>query len=289
MPWVRVKHILFPGNKGVFHVEQRKMDYHLHTFHSFDGRQSMDDLCRTMLDKGVQEICLTEHIEPGHTGEGVDVPPIWDVMLSEMAECRIKYPQLSIRAGVEIGDNPLCREQTKLYLKDLPLDFHLLSLHLVNGVDCYDIDKYFTGKTRQQAYREYVEAKVESVLDWQDFDSVAHIGYVAKYSAFTGPERALVYEDAPDAFDTLLKYMISNDKCLEINTSGYGSTGDTLAHSSIVRRYIDLGGECFTFGSDSHDVERDYADIERAKDAVRAMGGKYQASFCKRKKTLYRI
>ena len=99
----------------------------------------------------------------------------------------------------------------------------------------------------------------------------------------------VVYEDAPDAFDTLLKYIIEQDKCLEINTSGYATTGDTLAHSTIVKRYIELGGEQFTFGSDSHNVDRNYADIERAKDAVRAMGGKYQASFCQRKKTLFRI
>lgn len=270
-------------------MEQRKMDYHLHTLHSMDGKQTMDELCQSMLERGVQEICLTEHIEPGHPGAGVDVPPIWDVWLREVAECRVKYPLLTIRTGVEIGDNPVCRDQTKAYLDELPLDFRLLSLHLVNGVDPYDIDKYFASKTRQQAYREYVEAKVESVTDWVDFDSVAHIGYAAKYSAYTGPERALVYQDAPDAFDTLLKYVIENDKCIEVNTSGYATTGDTLAHSSILKRYIQLGGEQFTFGSDSHNVDRNYQDIERAKDMVRAMGGKYQASFCQRKKTLFRI
>ena len=118
---------------------------------------------------------------------------------------------------------------------------------------------------------------------------MAHIGYVAKYSAYTGPERQLVYADAPDAFDTLLKYVIEHDKCIEINTSGYGTTGYTLPHTSIIKRYIELGGETFTFGSDSHNTDRNYADIERAKDAVRAMGGKYQASYCQRKKTLYRI
>ena len=54
-------------------MEQRKMDYHLHTLHSMDGRQSMDELCQTMIERGVQEICLTEHIEPGHPEEGADI------------------------------------------------------------------------------------------------------------------------------------------------------------------------------------------------------------------------
>ncbi len=270
-------------------MEQRRMDYHLHTTHSMDGRQDMDTLCRTMVAQGVQEICLTEHIEPGHPDQSLDIPPVWPDYLAEVARMRDKYPMLTIRAGVEIGDNPLLRAQIKQELAALPLDFHLLSLHLVNGVDCYEGADYFGGKTRAQAYREYAEAKAESILDWTDFDSVAHIGYVAKFSAYTGPERALVYADAPDMFDAILRHIINLDKCLEVNTSGFATTGDTFAHSSIIRRYIELGGETFTFGSDSHDATRNYADIERAKEMVRALGGKYQASFHRREMTRYRI
>ena len=129
----------------MFHVKQRRMDYHLHTFHSMDGRQSMDDLCRTMVERGVEEICLTEHIEPGHPDENADIPPNWPVYKEEIRQMREKYPMLTIRAGVEIGDNPLCRDQIKADLTTLGLDFHLLSLHLVNGVDPYYSDKYFGG------------------------------------------------------------------------------------------------------------------------------------------------
>lgn len=273
----------------MFHVKQRRMDYHLHTLHSMDGRQTVQELCASMAEKGVEEICLTEHIEPGHPSPELDIPPIWDVYFSEINQARQLFPQLTIRAGVEIGDNYLLRDQIKADLDALPLDFRLLSLHLVNGVDCYDTEDYFGGKTRAQAYREYAEAKAESILSWTDFDSVAHIGYAAKFSAYTGPERALVYADAPDVFDAILRHIIGLGKCLEVNTSGYASTGDTFAHSSIIRRYIELGGENFTFGSDSHDPERNYADIERAKDMVRSLGGKYQASFDQRRMTLWRI
>ena len=270
-------------------MKQRRMDYHLHTFHSMDGRQSVDDLCRRMAELGVEEICLTEHIEPGHPDPNADIPPNWPVYMEEIRQAREKYPALTIRAGVEIGDNTPIRDRIKANMDALPLDFRLLSLHLVNGIDPYYRQQYFAGKTRAQAYREYAEAKAESILAWRDFDSVAHIGYAAKFSAFTGPEQALVYADAPDVFDAILKHIISLGKCLEVNTSGFASTGDTFAHSSIIRRYIELGGENFTFGSDSHAVDRDYDGIERAKDMVRAMGGKYQASFDQRRMTLWRI
>lgn len=270
-------------------MEQRKMDYHLHTVHSMDGRQTMDELCQTMAAKGVQEICLTEHIEPGHPDEGIDVPPIWDIWWREIETMRARYPSLEIRAGVEIGDNPALRTDILAMLDAQPFDFRLLSLHLVHGVDCYNKPAYFGGKTRAQAYREYAEAKAESICAWTDFDSIAHIGYVAKFSAFTGEEQPLRYQDAPDAFDAILRHVIDLDKCLEINTSTYGVMGAPLPDVSIIRRYIELGGECFTFGSDSHDTARDYADVERAKDLIRSLGGKYQAGFQQRKKFLYRI
>lgn len=270
-------------------MEQHRMDYHLHSTHSFDGVQSLNELCAQMTQLGVAEICLTEHIEPGHPDPTCDIPPMWDVWMNELRQMRGMYPQLTIRAGVEIGDNPAYREQTRKLLDSLELDYHLLSLHLVNGVDCYEAEQYYTGKTRAQAYREYAEAKAESVCAWTDFDAVAHIGYVSRYSPWTGEEKTLKYEDAPDAFDAILCHIVKHGKCLEINASTWDQMGGPLPHTSIIRRYLDLGGELFTFGSDAHRTEQDYRCIEDAKELVRSLGGKYQAAFCKRRQTIYLI
>jgi len=263
-------------------MNQRRMDYHLHTLHSFDGNQSVDELCRTMVRLGVEEICLTEHIEPGHPDPECDVPPIWDLYLNDIAYARRAFPTLTIRAGVEIGDNAPYREQIRKDLAALDLDYHLLSLHLVNGIDPYDAAHYFAGKTREQAYREYAEAKAESILAWDDFDSVAHIGYASRYGDYEN--KALLYEDAPDAFDAIFRHIIDLGKCLEVNTNGRKETGFDLPHPSLIKRYIELGGEDFTFGSDAHKTERCYDMIEDAKELVRSLGGKYQCSFDRREK-----
>ena len=224
----------------MFHVEHRRMDYHLHTNHSMDGRQTMPELCETMLARGVQEIALTEHIEPGHPEEEMDVPPVWADWFAEIARCRAAYPALVIRSGIEIGDNPLCRAETKALLDTLPLDFRLLSLHLVNGVDCYDSEKYFAGKTRAQAYREYAEAKAESILDWEDFDSVAHIGYVAKFSIYTGKERALVYVYRQEALAALLAQA---DVQAFLRAMSYGDTSPDGALAFLRQRLAE--SPCF--------------------------------------------
>lgn len=275
--------------RGLFHVEQRRMDYHVHTAHSYDGEQTIGEMCERMISLGVQEICLTEHYEPGHPDPECCVQPIWDVWLDEIRQMRQRFPQLTIRTGVEIGDNPACREEAMRMVDGLAVDYRLLSLHLVNGVDCYERDIYYAGKTRAMAYREYAEAKAESILAWHNFDSVAHIGYVSRYSPWTGAEKPLQYEDAPDAFDAIFKHIISLDKCLEINTSSFALLGGTMPSESIIRRYIELGGEVFTFGSDAHRTSEDYRDIERAKELVRSLGGKYQASFANRRRTCWKI
>lgn len=268
-------------------MEQRRMDYHLHTLHSFDGEQTMEELCQRMTELGVQEICLTEHYEPGHPDPACDVPPIWDVWLDEVRQMRARFPQLIIRTGVEIGDNPAYRNEAMRVVDELPVDFRLLSLHLVNNVDCYDRERYYAGKTRAQAYREYAEAKAESICAWTDFDSAAHIGYVSRYSPWDGRMRPLQYEDAPDAFDRILKHLITLDKCLEINSSSFELLGGPMPSVSIIKRFIELGGEVFTFGSDGHKTSRDFADVMHARELVRSLGGKYVAAFEQRKRTCY--
>jgi histidinol-phosphatase (PHP family) len=249
------------------------MDYHVHSLHSMDGRQTIDEACQAMIAQGIQEFCLTEHIDLGHPDPACDIPPIWDRWLDEIRQAQIRYPQPIIRTGLEIGDNPTCRDRIK---------------RMVDQMDPYSMP-YFEGKTREEAYRRYCEQKFDSVCQWDDFDSVAHIGYVAKFSVYQGEERPLRFRDAPDALDGLLKRVIELDKCIEVNTSTWASMGAPLPDVSILKRYIELGGECFTFGSDSHDTARDGQDIERAKDLVRSLGGKYQAAFDKRKKVCYRI
>ena len=269
-------------------MKQRKMDYHLHTIHSPDGEQTMWELCENMVQRGVEEICITDHIDPGHPEPGMDRFPVWAEWYRDAEECRSAFPQLQLRLGLEIGDLPQEREKIRKLLSELSLDFWLLSLHVVEGMDPYD-PPYFQNRSRNEAYKAYARAKMESVCAWTEFDSVAHIGYVAKRAPYPIKNRAFRYEDAPEEMDALLKHVIRLEKCIEVNTAGYAATGDVQPHSSILKRYIDLGGEIFTFGSDSHSVSRNYDQIERAKEQVRQLGGKYQAAFRNHQRTLYKL
>ena len=38
------------------------IDYHLHTNHSFDSKQTMFDVCKKSVENGINEICFTDHL-----------------------------------------------------------------------------------------------------------------------------------------------------------------------------------------------------------------------------------
>ncbi len=260
----------------------RRMDYHLHSNHSMDGRQTLDEICCTALSLGLDEICITDHIEPHHPDPGIDKPPIFSVWLAEIAAARDRYPSLVIRQGLEIGDNAPYREEITTTLDALPLDFRLLSLHLVDNIDPY-YPQYFEGKTQEEAYKRYVEQRLESIVNFQDYDAIAHLGYVGKFAPYAPEIRPLRYDHAPDLLDMLLKYLAQNGKALEINASGLRETASPIPGADIIRRFLELGGEFFTFGSDAHKAEHIYLHVDKAKEIARSCGARWQASFQERK------
>ncbi len=266
----------------------RRMDYHLHSNHSMDGKQTLEEICERALALGLEEICITDHIEPHHPDPRADIPPVFPAWLAEIASVREKYPQLVLCQGIEIGDNAPYREEILATLDALPLDFRLLSLHLVDNVDPFD-PAYFEGKTQEQAYRRYVECRVESILNFKEYDAAAHLGYVGKFAPYPPESRPLRYRHAPDEMDAMFRYMAENGKALEINASGLRATDSPIPGTDIIRRFLELGGEFFTFGSDAHKTEHIYLHVETAKELARSCGARWQVSFRQRKPCAYAL
>lgn len=258
-----------------------RLDYHLHTTHSMDGEQSIVELCGKAVSLGLDEICITDHIDPHHSSPGVDKPLYYERWLEEIDNARNMFPQLQIRVGIEIGDNESYRDEIWVFLDKLPLDFRLLSLHLVNNVDPYD-SIYFEGKSQDEAYEEYALARYESITNFKEYDSAAHLGYVGKFAPYPPEIRGFSHRHAPDIIDGILKYLIMNGKALEINASTIRNTGSPIPGADIIKRYVQLGGELFTFGSDAHTCSNIYANVDRAKEIAVSCGAKWQVAFNKR-------
>ncbi len=265
-----------------------RADYHVHSNHSFDGKDSIEALCQAAVLENVTEFCLTEHIEPHHPNAQCDIPPVYANWFRDLAAARERFPGLTLRAGLEIGDNAPFREEIYATLDALPLDFRLLSMHLVDGLDPYDA-VYFEGRSQEEAYRRYVEAKLESVLHFQDYDAVAHLGYCGKFAPYPPETRPLRWHHAPDHLDMLLRAIAQNGRALEINTSGLKQTDSPIPGWDILRRFAELGGEFVTLASDAHSGAFIGFRLEDARRIALSAGLRWGVTFDRRRAIPYTL
>ena len=264
----------------------RKIDYHVHSDYSYDGEQSIESLCIDMIQKGVEEICLTEHVDIGHPDIECQGLPDWNHWEQDIEKISTKYPGILIRKGIEVGDNPQYREKIKNYITSRAFDYVLLSLHLVDNKDPYNKEQFFSDITREKCYKSYLLSICDELNNYENYDALAHIGYISRYAPWE--DKIITYDEFHDIIDEILLFLIKKDKCLEINTKG-PMKGQYCPDKSIVKRYIELGGKLFIFGSDAHRNTENYSMIEEAKREVKEMGGKIQVLFRDRKMYTYAL
>ncbi|MDR3051371.1 MAG: histidinol-phosphatase HisJ family protein [Oscillospiraceae bacterium] len=267
-----------------------RADYHLHSHHSSDAQPTVAEICQAAQAAGLAEICVTDHIDPHHPKPECAALLNFPALLGEIHAAREAFAGLGlgVKVGLEIGDNAPYRQEIYGILDALPLDFRLLSLHLVDGIDPYE-PAYFAGRTQAVAYTAYVQAKLESVLHFQDYDALAHLGYCGKFAPYPPQTRPLRWRHAPDHLDVLLRRLAVDGKALEINTSGLRQTDSPIPGWDILRRFAQLGGEFVTLGSDAHRAQDvGYRLAEGARVALSA-GLRWGVTFTCRKPIPYTL
>lgn len=263
-------------------------DYHTHSCYSFDSRQTLETLAAAAEAAQVEEICVTDHIDLGYCSQEGNVLPDLAGRRAALQDVRRAHPGLVIREGIEIGDCPATRQQMLVFLRPFHLDCHLLSLHMVDGIDPY-YPSFYEGKERDAVYRRYAEMLADAVAAWDpaDYDALAHLGYVAKFAPYEN--KTFRYGDAPDAIDAVLRVLARNGKALEINTSSLKNSPETMASRDILIRFRELGGELVTLGSDAHAPEFVGYRLADARQLALDCGFRYGAAFEGRKLTAYAL
>lgn len=230
-------------------------DLHLHTRYSFDSTENPADYIQAALKSGAEAIGFSEHYDFDARLDGedlslADIPAYFD----NLENLQKQYPQIKILAGIEFGYRKEALPEYRRLIEKYPFDYAINSLHTLRGRgDCYH-DKFFEGKTLKQAYLDYFEGVLESVIADYNYQIVGHIGYVSRYR--TGENAKIRYSDYADILDEILKAIISRGKCLEINTSAGTGGCDYLPDKDMIRRYIELGGRLMSFGSDAHSADK---------------------------------
>ena len=254
-------------------------DLHTHSAFSPDGISPLSEMVQTAHKKGLSYFGVSEHFDFDYAACGLrihgEIPPLTDEegYFSAARTLQNEYAAQGLRllVGGEYGflpDAACCERYAGLSERKKP-DFIINSVHTVDGADCY-FPEYFAGKSREQAYGQYLERIRESLDAPYDYDIVAHIGYVGRKAPYE--KKMLRYDDFPALFDDILKTVIKKGKILEVNSSTRGIGEPFLPDTGVLARYFELGGRRISFGSDAHDISRIAEGRETAAAALKALG-----------------
>ena len=265
-----------------------RKDYHIHTSHSDDCNIPMEEMILSALDKGFNEIALTDHVDFDYPDREKAFVVDYDVYTEEFFPLKEKYKnKINILLGVEIGLQPHLTEDIKKLLNSYPFDFAIGSSHTINSMDVY-MPKFFEGKSQKEAYTEYFLDVLNCSKMTNCYNVYGHLDYINRYGNFES--KVLQYKDYSDIIDEILKVIIENGKGLEVNTSGFRyGLNQSHPQRDILIRYKELGGEILVAGSDSHRPQDIGCSFDYVHHTLKDIGYRYLASFEKMKPVMYKI
>jgi len=278
----------------------------MHTNASGDSPADMEDMIRQAVSLGLDEICITDHVDfppvedirhwPVISGAGVSSQLEWARILEDGETCEIvripfdeyvaNYQRLAeaykdritVKLGCEIGISYHCRQAIHAHLAKYPFDFVIGSQHTVDRFDiCGNRETFFIGKTKHEAYTAHLEEMADNVRSYDCFDVLGHMDYIIRYVPYQ--DRQMHVTEFADLLDGIFTTLVHKGKGLELNTSGLRyKLGQAHPHIDILRRYRALGGEIITVGSDAHRPNDLAAYMREAEEILREAGFK---AYCK--------
>ncbi len=259
-------------------------DFHMHSRVSFDGYDTGEALARTALERGLKEICFTDHLDYDPLGNMGKLD--FDTEAYNAEYDGLEIPGLTIRRGMEFG---MDMHNVDLFKKDLqrrPFDFVLGSIHFVDDLDVY-YPEFWEGKTVWEAERRCLEATLECIQLHETYDVLAHLTYIGKTHPHPAP-RTVPFAEHRDIIDEILRQLAIRGKGLEMNTSGVDRCGGFLPTADYFRRFKELGGEIVTIGSDAHRCDRVGQYTFEACEVLKDIFG-YVCTFAERKPVFHKL
>lgn len=261
-------------------------DYHMHTYFSDDCDETIDRIVAHALERGLDEICITDHVDYGVKLDKED----WELSDKSMMmnvdyanyfpylqSAQEKYrDQISIKIGLEFGMQVHTIDKFQQLFNASHLDFVILSCHQVNDQEFWT-GEFQKGKNQTEHNRLYYEEILKLVTKYKDYSVLGHLDLIQRYNETIEP-----LENHIEIIEAILKQVIKDGKGIEINTSSerYGLKDITPAYD-IVKRYYELGGRVITVGSDAHTASDVGDRIELSYSILRSIGFKQITTFDK--------
>lgn len=256
-------------------------DYHVHTEFSDDSSYPMEDVVADAIRLGLDEICITDHVDYGvkkdwDCGEeiryrngapfaNVDYPRYVDEIrrLQHLYEGRI-----AVKLGLEFGVQRHTIPQFETLFSRYPFDFIILSVHQIQDQEFWTQD-FQRGRSQKEYNEKYYEEMLYLVSHYSHYSVLGHMDLIVRYDE----QGIYPFQKTKPLVEEILKRVIRDGKGIEVNTSShrYG-LADSTPSRDILQLYHELGGRIVTIGSDSHKPEQLGVCLAEAKELLKEIG-----------------
>lgn len=245
-----------------------KVDYHMHTPLCGHATGEPEQYVRRALEVGLSEVGFSDHAplvayeDPRYTMSFRELPQYHQMMKA----VREKFPDFTIKIGIEADYVPGFEEKTREILDAYPYDFVIGSIHFINSWAFDDPDEKIRWKDKNvdQVYRDYYDLLRRSAQS-RLFDIMGHVDLVKKFGHRASADLTPEVEKTAEVFKAC-------GVTVEINTSGLRKPVNEIYPSLEVLKIYHKHQVPITFSSDSHDPMDVGRDYDKARDLALAAG-----------------
>jgi len=259
-------------------------DYHMHSEFSADCDTPMEETIEAAIQKGIKEICFTEHIDYEYPDPTIEFELDVKNYDQKIKEVQQRYKnEIVIKKGVEIGVQPHILERYNKLLDEETFDFIICSVHAADKKNLHRGD-FFINRTAEEAYELYYEELLYCVKNFDAYNILGHMDLVKRYKALTSDA------NFHDIIQQIFKTIIPKGKGIEVNTSGFAyGLNSAMPSVDILKLYHQCGGEIITVGSDAHEAHHVAHRFGESYQLLDTIGFKYIATFDNRKPKFHSI
>ncbi len=255
-------------------------DYHVHSTCSPDGHLTVSEIAKMSIDRGLNEICITDHLDTVYWHPRA---PRWDFdwpeLQQQIRQAQALYgDQIAIKIGAELGEAALSFERAEHLLQHAPaLDFVIGSVHMA-GAAFDHFDLYFMPEGDESYYHRVIDSYLEDVTAvsrWGKFNVLGHLTLPLRYIE-DNYHLGMTFDAHMDQVAEIFSIIIPKGIGIECNTN----RGNTpLPDAKILKLYRQMGGEVITLGSDAHTAQHIGCCVDRCQQLLKACGFDYYTTF----------
>lgn len=262
-------------------------DCHTHSNHSYDGKNSLTEMCERAKELNLLHYCCTDHCEC--LKYWYEKEPYYNVVANtynEMESLKEKYPFLL--SGIELSHPLQVMEAADDALNGRSFDCIIGAIHTVKTNMG---SKYWKDPATDvnAALIKYFEMIID-LIKWGKMDTIAHLSYPLRHVRDANGD-FMTFDPYLDYIAEIYRLLMENGIALELNSSGLRKkTGDDFyPNAKLIKMYRDMGGELITIGSDGHCIRSLGSGMVEAMDILTDTGFEYFTVYKNRKPMMVKL